>query len=374
MKNYKKPSYLGAPMTAFRKLPLALAITLFSISALGNDPHAPAPAAAATPTASAPATDKAKVVVTSGPSDDELSKALLNKINKGSGDIVIRTSDLPAGNPAAAVAEAKPKTTGKAAKAEAKVEEKGGHGEVMHWSYIDGPAGPENWANIDKANLACTKGKTQSPININLDNAVKVELDPLEFDYRPSQLAITDNGHTIVVKYGEGSNIFIEGRQYRLVQFHFHKPSEEAINGERMDMVVHLVHQHYDGSLAVVAVLLTTKMPAAARKYWWGSEDPKGNPLIQTLWNNIPIIKEQTDTPGNAINANQLLPQDRGYFTYMGSLTTPPCSENVRWFVLKTPVLVSEEQVKNFGRIYPMNARPLQPKGDRVIKETMSSK
>ena len=244
----------------------------------------------------------------------------------------------------------------------------------MHWSYIDGPAGPENWANIDKANLACTKGKTQSPININLDNAVKVELDPLEFDYRPSQLAITDNGHTIVVKYGEGSNIFIEGRQYRLVQFHFHKPSEEAINGERMDMVVHLVHQHYDGSLAVVAVLLTTKMPAAARKYWWGSEDPKGNPLIQTLWNNIPIIKEQTDTPGITINANQLLPQDRGYFTYMGSLTTPPCSENVRWFVLKTPVLVSEEQVKNFGRIYPMNARPLQPKGDRVIKEAMSSK
>ena len=88
MKNYKKPSYLGAPMTAFRKLPLALAIALFSISALGNDPHAPAPAASATPTASAPATDKAKVVVTSGPSDDELSKALLNKINKGSGDIV----------------------------------------------------------------------------------------------------------------------------------------------------------------------------------------------------------------------------------------------------------------------------------------------
>ena len=131
-------------------------------------------------------------------------------------------------------------------------------------------------------------------------------------------------------------------------------------------MVVHLVHQHYDGSLAVVAVLLTTKM----KKYWWASDNPKGNPLIQTLWNNIPIVKEQTDTPGIVINASQLLPQDRGYFTYMGSLTTPPCSEDVRWFVLKTPVLVSEEQVQNFGRIYPMNARPLQPKGDRVIKES----
>ena len=359
MKNYKKPSYLGVPMTAFRKLPLALAITLFSISALGSDPHTSAPTASV-------AADKPKVVVTSGPSDDELSKALLNKINKGSGDIVIRTSDLPAGTPATTVAEVKPKVVVKTAKVEAKAEDKGGHSEAMHWSYIDGTSGPENWANIDKANLACTKGKTQSPININLDNAVKVELDPLEFDYRPSQLAITDNGHTIVVKYGEGSNIFIDGRQYRLVQFHFHKPSEEAINGERMEMVVHLVHQHYDGSLAVVAVLLTTKM----KKYWWASDNPKGNPLIQTLWNNIPIVKEQTDTPGIVINASQLLPQDRGYFTYMGSLTTPPCSEDVRWFVLKTPVLVSEEQVQNFGRIYPMNARPLQPKGDRVIKES----
>jgi len=376
MKNYKKSSYLGDPMTVLRKLPLALAITLFSISALGNDPHAPA--VPAIPTASTPATDKSKVVVTSGPSDDELSKALLKKINKGSGDIVIRTSDLSAASPATAVDEAKPKVVVKVAKAEVKVEtkvqEKGGHEEVMHWSYVDGPAGPENWANIDKANLACTKGKTQSPININLDNAVKVELDPLEFDYRPSQLAITDNGHTIVVKYGEGSNLLIDGRQYRLIQFHFHKPSEEAINGERMDMVVHLVHQHHEGGLAVVAVLLSTKIPAAMKKFWWGSEENKGNPLIQTLWNNIPIVKEQTDMPGITINVNQLLPKERGYFTYMGSLTTPPCSEGVRWFVMKNPVLVSEEQVMNFGRIYPMNARPLQPKGDRVIKETISSK
>ena len=162
----------------------------------------------------------------------------------------------------------------------------------------------------------------------------------------------------------------VDGRQYRLVQFHFHKPSEEAINGERMDMVVHLVHQHHEGALAVVGVLMTTK-PAPQRKSWWGSDDvkPKDNPLIQTLWNNIPLVKERVESPGVMINVNQLLPEEKTYFTYMGSLTTPPCSENVLWFVMKNPITVSEEQVKNFGRIYPMNARPLQPKGDRLVKE-----
>lgn len=349
-------------MRRFLKLPLALAIFFFNISAFGNNVEA-------TTNSTNAGAERTKVTVASGPSDDELSKALLNKINKGSGDIVIRTGDLPNGTPLVA-SEIKSTAT---AKKVIKVEEKGaGHSdEIMHWSYIDGLEGPDNWGNLGRANLACLKGKTQSPININLDNAVKVDLDPLEFDYRPSQLAITDNGHTILVNYGEGSNLMIEGRQYRLVQFHFHKPSEEAINGERMDMVVHLVHQHHEGNLAVVAVLLTTKMPSATRKSWWGSEAEKGNPLIQTLWSNIPLIKERTDTPiGVIINASQLLPQDREYFTYMGSLTTPPCSENVRWFVMKNPIQVSEEQVKSFGQIYPMNARPIQPKGERIVKQS----
>ena len=206
-----------------------------------------------------------------------------------------------------------------------------------------------------------------------MDRAVKAELPPLEFLYRPSPLSIVDNGHTVMVNYGEGSNLLVDGRQYRLVQFHFHKPSEEAINGERTDMVVHLVHQHYDGSLAVVGVLMNTKTLGSAKKSWFGSEAGKENPMIQTLWNNVPLVKGKTETPGVMIDVNQLLPADRSYFTYMGSLTTPPCSENVLWFVMKNPIYVSEEQVKNFDRIYPMNARPLQPKGDRLIKETKGS-
>ena len=342
-----------------------LSAMLVAGSALSSDSH-DAPAAAPAP--SAPAAPKAKPAVPTASGDDQMSKALFDKISKGSGDIVIRTGDLPAG---AAPAEAKPADKPKVAKA-SKPAEKEAHHDV-HWSYFDGPGGPENWGNLSKANLACSTGKTQSPININVDRAVKAELPPLEFLYRPSPLSIVDNGHTVMVNYGEGSNLLVDGRQYRLVQFHFHKPSEEAINGERTDMVVHLVHQHYDGSLAVVGVLMNTKTLASAKKSWFGSEAGKENPMIQTLWNNVPLVKGKTETPGVMIDVNQLLPADRSYFTYMGSLTTPPCSENVLWFVMKNPIYVSEEQVKNFDRIYPMNARPLQPKGDRLIKETKGS-
>jgi carbonic anhydrase len=310
--------------------------------------------------------DKAKVTVSPAPSsDDEMSKALTNKISKGSGDIVIRTSDLSAGGSVPTSKELKSKP---AVKAPAKPAEKEVH--AHHWSYFDGPEGPENWGNLSKDNLACLKGKSQSPININIDRAVKAQLNPIEFIYRPSPLSIIDNGHTIMVNYGEGSNLMADGRQYRLVQFHFHKPSEEAINGERTDMVAHLVHQHHDGSLAVVAVLMSTVKPASSRKYWWGDDSIKENAFINTLWNNVPLVKGKTEMPGVMIDINEMLPADKNYFTYMGSLTTPPCSENVLWLVLKNPIYVSEEQVKNFDRMYPMNARPLQPKGDRLIKET----
>ena len=343
---------------------------MFAGIAVANDAQ-DAPAAAK-PKAAAPAAPTAPAAASA---DDEMSKALMNKISKGSGDIVIRTGDLPTAaaaveSKAEAKVEAKPKPV-KVAKPSEKPAADAPND--VHWSYIDGPSGPENWGNLSKDNLACLKGKTQSPININVDRAVKAELSPLEFLYRPSQLSIIDNGHTVMVNYGEGSNLMVDGRQYRLVQFHFHKPSEEAINGERTDMVAHLVHQHHDGSLAVVAVLMSTKKAPTARKFWWGDEESKGNALIQTLWNNVPLVKNKTETSSVTIDINQILPTDKSYFTYMGSLEIPPCSENVLWFVMKNPIFVSEDQVKNFDRIYPMNARPLQPKGDRLIKETKGS-
>jgi carbonic anhydrase len=342
---------------------LAILFLLHIQPAMASDP---APTSNTLDKGADKAVDKAKVIVSPAPSsDDDMSRALTTKISKGSGDIVIRTSDLPAGGAASVTVPAKPKLGNKGS---AKPTEKEVH--AHHWSYFDGPEGPENWGNLSKDNLACLKGKSQSPININIDRAVKAQLNPIEFIYRPSPLSIIDNGHTIMVNYGEGSNLMVDGRQYRLVQFHFHKPSEEAINGERTDMVAHLVHQHHDGSLAVVAVLMTTIKPASSRKYWWGDDSIKENALINTLWNNVPLVKGKIDTPGVMIDINQMLPADKSYFTYMGSLTTPPCSENVLWLVLKTPIYVSDDQVNNFDRIYQMNARPLQPKGDRLVKET----
>jgi carbonic anhydrase len=148
----------------------------------------------------------------------------------------------------------------------------------------------------------------------------------------------------------------IGDKTYELKQFHFHHPSEEHVNGKRYDLVAHLVHADAQGHLAVVAVLF---------------DKGTANPLIATLWKNIPSEKEKAqDVPSVSIQLQDLLPADRGYYTYPGSLTTPPCSEGVTWYVLKTPSTLSPEQVAAFAKIYPSNARPIQPTNGREVLET----
>jgi carbonic anhydrase len=221
-----------------------------------------------------------------------------------------------------------------------------------HWSY-EGENGPANWGKINAAWSKCATGDRQSPIDIR--NGMKVELEQINFDYRPAGFNVIDNGHTIQVTVGGGNYITVMNRQYELVQFHFHRPSEERINGKGFEMVVHMVHKDADGKLAVVAVLV---------------ERGKPQPLIQTVWNNLPLEKNDTVTPTIVIDINDLLPQRRDYFTFMGSLTTPPCSEGVLWLVLKEPVQASPAQLALFSRLYPMNARPVQSGSGRVIKES----
>ncbi|MCK6390669.1 MAG: carbonic anhydrase family protein [Azonexus sp.] len=223
---------------------------------------------------------------------------------------------------------------------------------AIHWDY-EGAGGPENWARIDPKNKLCASGERQSPIDIR--GGIGVDLEPIRFNYRPSTFRIEDNGHTVQVNVGE-SSISLTGKTYELVQFHFHRPSEERVNGERFDMVAHLVHKSEEGKLAVVAVLMKR-----------GSE----NPFIQTLWNNLPLEKNMpVQPPSIAINPADFLPAERPYYTYMGSLTTPPCTEGVLWLVLKQPVQVSDEQIRIFSRLYSHNARPIQPIRDRLIKES----
>jgi carbonic anhydrase len=227
--------------------------------------------------------------------------------------------------------------------------------EDAHWSYT-GPTGPAKWGSLEKGFAQCKLGQTQSPIDIPDASARKGDLSPLLFNYKPSPLKIIDNGHTIQVNYAPGSFVTVEGKRYELMQFQFHKPSEEKIDGKGHDMVAHLVHQGPSGKLAVIAVLLDTG---------------KENRLIKTLWDNLPKEKGKENVVDPVkINAVDLLPESKGYYTFSGSLTTPPCSEDVTWFVLKTPVQVSADEIARFARSYPMNARPVQPVNGRDIQAT----
>ncbi len=219
------------------------------------------------------------------------------------------------------------------------------------WSY-EGEGSPANWGKLRRDFTTCATGRRQSPIDIR--DSIRVDLEPIQFDYKLSQFRIVDNGHTVQVNVGEGSTMSVMNRTYRLLRFNFHRPAEERVNGKTFDMSAHLVHQDDEGKIAMVAVLLEK-----------GAE----NPLIQTLWNHMPLEVDQEVAPSIAIDLKALLPENRGYYTYMGSLTTPPCTEDVLWMVLKQPMPVSAEQVSIFSRLYKNNARPIQPANSRLIKE-----
>jgi carbonic anhydrase len=222
----------------------------------------------------------------------------------------------------------------------------------LHWSY-DGPGGPESWGRLKPEFAKCSTGQRQSPIDIK--DGIQVNLDPIRFDYKPTAFRVIDNGHTVQVNLAPGNAIEVNGKRFELLQFHFHRPSEERIDGRQFDMVAHLVHKDAEGKLAVVAVLL---------------ERGSAHPLVQSVWNNLPLEKGEEQAASAPMDLNNLLPAERQYYTYMGSLTTPPCSEGVLWMVMKKPVNIAPEQIGIFARMYPMNARPVQSAAGRMIKES----
>jgi carbonic anhydrase len=220
------------------------------------------------------------------------------------------------------------------------------------WSY-EGETGPANWGKINPAWAKCGTGNRQSPIDIR--DGMKVDLEQITFDYHPSSFNVTDNGHTVQVMVGSGNFLTVGNRTYELIQFHFHRPSEERINGKGYEMVVHLVHKDGEGRIAMLALLL---------------ERGKPQPVIQTVWNNLPLEKLDTAAPVEPLDPLDLIPARRDYFTFMGSMTTPPCNEGVLWLVMKEPVQASPAQMALFSRLYPLNARPTQPSAGRIIKES----
>ena len=227
-------------------------------------------------------------------------------------------------------------------------------GGAAHWSYT-GETGPEHWAQEDPQFATCGIGKHQSPIDIS--HATVAALPTIEFSYQPLPLTVTDTGHSFQVNAPNGSGgITVGGDHYDLVQFHFHRPSEERIQGHRYAMVAHLVHKNAKGELAVVAVLIHA-----------GAE----NAFLKGVFDHLPAAGQAEATQAGAtLDLGSFLPQRRGYYTFEGSLTTPPCSEQVRWFVLKRAVEASAAQVQQFAARYPNNARPTQKLNDRVVKET----
>ncbi|MFZ9737910.1 MAG: carbonic anhydrase [Prochlorotrichaceae cyanobacterium] len=221
----------------------------------------------------------------------------------------------------------------------------------LHWNY-GGSHNPTHWGDISEEFYLCAEGQAQSPID--LVNAIDSTPATLDFNYQPVPLVMMNNGHTIEAIYGEGSGIRFDGETYRLLQFHFHTPSEHTIEGKAAAMELHLVHENAQHELAVVGVMI---------------ESGDLNPAIETLWGHIPETGVTEDIPGVEVDASQFLPQQHDYMTYQGSLTTPPCSEGVQWIVLDEPIYASEEQIEAFQALYPVNARPIQATHERQVED-----
>jgi carbonic anhydrase len=220
-----------------------------------------------------------------------------------------------------------------------------------HWGY-SGHEGPEHWGDLSSDYEMCGKGKNQSPINIS--GAIESELQPISFSYKTSSLDLVNNGHTIKASYDSGSSIMVDGHKYDLLQVHWHTPSENIIEGKSFPMEAHFVHADKDGNLAVIGVMYTK-----------GNE----NGGITPVWNNMPAKTNATSKDSKiTISAMDMLPANKDYYRFNGSLTTPPCSEGVRWMVMKNPVEASAEQIEKFHSsfhgdtnrpVQPINARPV---------------
>ncbi len=226
-----------------------------------------------------------------------------------------------------------------------------GGGTSVHWDY-KGKNSPYHWGDMKSEFATCKDGKQQSPINIITTTVERQNLLPIQFNYQSSPLKIIDNGHTIQVNYEPGSYILIGNDRYELLQFHFHVPSEEQINGKNFDMVAHLVHKSAAGELAVLAVLF---------------DKGASHPALDKIWQAIPENEGREMISSSKIRVQRLLPSDRRYYSFTGSLTTPPCSEGVRWLVLQQAVTLSVEQLYRFKDHYAFNARPVQPLNDRRV-------
>ena len=224
--------------------------------------------------------------------------------------------------------------------------------ETVHWGY-SGNEGPEHWEKLAPEFALCSSGRNQSPVNLTA--MIEGELPELEIDYKSAGNEITNNGHTVQVTYAPGSTMAVAGKAFELKQFHFHSPSENIIEGNSYPMEVHFVHADEAGNLAVIAVMFKIG---------------KHNAELEKAWEFMPHKAGESSRLRNVVDANLLLPDDRAYYRFNGSLTTPPCSEGVSWFVMKSIDTASKEQIEKFAHtMHHDNNRPVQSLNSRVIVE-----
>ena len=221
---------------------------------------------------------------------------------------------------------------------------------ALPWAY-DGPSGPAFWSRVKPEFAACGNGKRQSPIDIQ--ESIQVNLEPLVFDYRPSTLKVVDDGRGIFAQVGGGNKLQLRGRAYELQSVRFHTPAQEQIRGKVYDMSAEFLHKDPEGQWLVVSLMFDKGAEHAG---------------VQAVLDNLPLERGEDITASKMVDWSLQMPSDKGYYIYMGSLTTPPCTEGVVRVVMKTPVSLSPDQYAIFSRLYPMSARPVQPTAGRLVK------
>ena len=221
-----------------------------------------------------------------------------------------------------------------------------------HWGY-EGKTGPDNWGNLNPEFATCKLGHQQAPIDIPTKSAAKVT-GAIKTNYKASAGEIINNGHTIQVVLPEAGSANLSGINYKFLQTHFHTPAEEKLDGQSYPLNAHIVHQNADGKLAVIGVFFKE-----------GAE----NPVLKEVFAQMPSAEGKVAIKGK-IDPSGLLPKSLAYYSYLGSLTTPPCSEGVTFYILKTPMEMSKAQLEQFKKLYPMNARPTFPLNGRKITES----
>jgi carbonic anhydrase len=226
------------------------------------------------------------------------------------------------------------------------------HDHKDHWSY-EGESAPENWAKLSEEFIKCAEGHFQSPIDIQTYGAEAHPEISIDFQYHPSIIDEVNNGHTIQANLEEENAIIVSDKRYALKQFHFHEPSEHQIDGIIYPMEMHLVHADSAGKLAVVGVFI---------------KEGEENRFLSEIWQEFPEEIKEHHKVAQPCDLTHLLPNDKAVFHYTGSLTTPPCTEGVNWYVMEYPISLSKAQIDKFRSLYHGNNRPIQDQASQIIE------